>query len=60
MNKSLKKKIIESEKLQVEIARELNIQDSHLSKIVNAWIVPKIELKEKIAQILNCKVNDIF
>lgn len=60
MNIRLKTKIIESQKLQIEIAKELDIPESHLSKIVGGWINPRRELKEKIAEILECSVDSIF
>ena len=34
--------------------------EHYLSKIVNGWIDPKPEVKEKIAATLGCSVNDIF
>lgn len=60
MNIKLKTKIIKSGKPQIAIARKLKIPESHLSKIVGGWIDPKRELKEKIASILFCKVEDVF
>jgi len=60
MNIQLKTKIIKSGKSQVQIASELKIQDSHLSKIVRGWIEPRQELKEKIAKILKCSVSSLF
>jgi DNA-binding XRE family transcriptional regulator len=60
MNIPLKTKIIESGRLQIELANKLEIPDSHLSKIVNGWWVPKPELQISIAKLLNCRVKDIF
>ncbi len=60
MNTELKKRIIESKKPQIAMAREIGIPESHLSKIVNGWINPKADLKERLAHALNCEVKDIF
>jgi DNA-binding XRE family transcriptional regulator len=60
MNLSLKMKILESNKSQIAIARELEVPEQFLSKIVRGWIDPKPELKEKIASALNAQVADLF
>lgn len=60
MNLNLKTKILKSGRPQIALAKEIGIPESCLSKIVNDWINPKNELKNKIAQALNCKVTDIF
>jgi DNA-binding XRE family transcriptional regulator len=60
MNLNLKTKILESRRPQIGIAKELGIPEPYLSKIVNGWIEPKDEIKDRIAQALNCKVTDIF
>jgi len=60
MNLRLKTKIIASGMPQIALARELEIREELLSKIVNGWIAPKDELKTKIAGALGCRVADIF
>ena len=60
MNLKLKTKILESGKPQIALAKEIGIPEPVLSKIVNGWIEPKDEVKDKIAISLNCKVRDIF
>ena len=60
MNTKLKFKIIESGKPQIAIAKELGVPEPYLSKVVNGWIEPKAEVKEKIARALECSVEEIF
>ncbi|HUV59152.1 MAG TPA: helix-turn-helix transcriptional regulator [Desulfatiglandales bacterium] len=60
MNLRLKTKILESGKPQIALAREIGIPEPILSKVVNGWIEPKADLRNKIAQALNCKTEEIF
>jgi transcriptional regulator with XRE-family HTH domain len=60
MNILLKKKILERGLPQIAVARELGVADSYLSKVVNGWVTPKNQLKEKIAHALHCSVEEIF
>ena len=60
MNVKLKMKIFELGKRQIRLAQETGIPESYLSKVVNGWIEPKIEVKQKIAKALRCKIEDIF
>ena len=60
MNLKLKTKFLETERPQIALARELRIPEPYLSKIVNGWVEPKDELKTKIAEMLDCKAEDIF
>jgi len=60
MNLKLKMKILESGKPQIALAREMKIPEPYLSKIVNGWLIPKNEIKDKIAQALNCQIEEIF
>lgn len=60
MNIELKKKIIESGKSQVALAKELDVSPERLSQYVNQWREPSKELKKLIASKLNCKITDIF
>ena len=60
MNYKLKFAIIKSGKNQIEIAREAEIQESKLSKIVNGYVQPSIEEKEKIAKVLEIPVGSLF
>ena len=60
MNKKLKIKIIESGRMQKEIAQKIDMHASKLSEIVQGWDSPTDEQKQKIAHELKCKVDDIF
>ena len=60
MNYQLKFAIIRSGKNQIAIAREAEIQESKLSKIVNGYVQPTEEENERIASALACKVSTIF
>ncbi len=60
MNLTLKIKILESKKPQIYLSHEMGIPEPHLSKIVNGWINPKPELKEKFAKVLGCRVEEVF
>lgn len=43
-----------------QISRETGIHHSRISQIANAWVTPNETEKDKIAQVLNVEVNDIF
>jgi DNA-binding XRE family transcriptional regulator len=60
MNLKLKTKILKSGRPQIGLAKELRIPEPYLSKIVNEWIDPKDEVKEKIAEALGCEIGEIF
>lgn len=60
MNLKLKTKILESGKPQIALAKEIGIPEPILSKVVNGWIDPKADLRNKIAQALNCQTEEIF
>ena len=60
MNLRLKFAIIECGKNQIQIAREAEIQESRLSKIVNGYVNPTDEEKERIAKVLDCRVDSLF
>ncbi len=60
MNLALKTRILASGKSQIQLAREIDISEPKLSKIVGEWIDPCEELKEKIAGALRCSVVEIF
>ena len=60
MNLKLKTKILESGNPQIALARDIGIAEPILSKIVNGWIDPKGSEKRKIAEVLNCEVEEIF
>ena len=56
----LKTKILASGKPQLWLAREVEISEAQLSKIVGAWVDPCEELKRKIADVLGCLVEEVF
>ena len=60
MNLALKIRILASSKSQISLAREIEISEPQLSKIVQGWIDPSDSLKERIAKALNCPVHEIF
>lgn len=60
MNRPLKMRIIDSGEKQIAICRRLEISESLFSRIVNGWVTPCQELKEKIAKALNGRVQDLF
>lgn len=60
MNLALKMKILESQKPQIFLAHKVGIPEPYLSKIVNGWVEPKAELKEKLADALGVQVSTIF
>ena len=60
MNVKLKMKLLKLGKRQIRLAQETGIPESYLSKVVNGWIEPKMEMKQKIAKALGCRIADIF
>jgi DNA-binding XRE family transcriptional regulator len=60
MNLELKMQILRSGKRQVALAHEIGIAEPKMSKIVNGWIDPKNDLKQRIAEALNCEPQQIF
>ena len=60
MNLVLKMRILKSGKKQIALAHEIGVPEPVFSKIVNGWIRPKQSVKNKIAEALNCKPEDIF
>jgi transcriptional regulator with XRE-family HTH domain len=60
MNYNLKFTIIKSGKNQILIARQAEIQESRLSKIVNGYVEPTVEEKKRIAKVLECTVEFLF
>jgi len=60
MNLRLKTKILASGRAQIAIAKDIGVAEPILSKIVNGWIDPKDQLKQRIANALSCQVEDIF
>ena len=60
MNLKLKMQILKLGKRQVALAQEIGVPEAVLSKIVNGWIQPGDDLKERIAGALNCELREIF
>ena len=60
MNIILKTKIIEKGLSQLQVARDVGVSDSYLSKVINGWIDPPVRVKTRLAGILGCKVKEIF
>lgn len=59
MNERLKIKIIKSGQPQIAIAMATGISESRISKIVN-WPVATEEEKKKLAEALECEIEEIF
>ena len=60
-NWNLKKAIAESEyKYQIALAKDLEISEALLSKILNGWKKPTPELAEKIAELLKTSPGTLF
>lgn len=60
MNIPLKIKILESGRTQRDIARNLEIEPSRLSEFIQGWREPDLDMKERLAKDLGCKIADIF
>jgi DNA-binding XRE family transcriptional regulator len=60
MNVPLKLRILELGKRQIQIAREIDIPEPRFSKIVQGWVNPSPEVKQRIAKALKCRVEDVF
>lgn len=45
---------------QAELAKKLNIQQTAVSMWETGKSLPRTELLPKIAEILNCKIDDLF
>ena len=60
MNLALKTRILASGKSQILFAREIDISEPQLSKIICEWVEPSEEVKERIARALGCSVVEIF
>ena len=60
MNMMLKSQILAKGISQIQIARDLGLNDSYISKVVNNWVTPSKDLKEKLARLLDCPVSEIF
>jgi transcriptional regulator with XRE-family HTH domain len=60
MNYALKLAILKSRRNQVDIAREVRIFESRLSKIVNGYIEPSWDEKGRIAEVLGQKPEELF
>ena len=56
----LKKRIREKGLKQSFIATSIGISETTFSKYVNQKITPSYKIAKKIAEILNCKPDDIF
>lgn len=59
MNKKLAIKLVELGVTQREISEHLNMKPQNFSKIVHGYI-PGADTQSKIAEILDCKVDEIF
>ncbi len=60
MNVQLKMKLVRSGRTQIQIAHELGVSDSFLSKVVHGWIDPPEDFKSRLARVLGCKASEIF
>ncbi len=60
MNLLIKIKLLERGMSQFRLSREVGVSDGYLSKLIQGWIDPTQEIKERIAKALDCRVEDIF
>ena len=60
MSTKLKKKRIQSGLLQIELASRAGIYPSTLSRFERGWITPKQSTAQKIADVLECEVCELF
>jgi transcriptional regulator with XRE-family HTH domain len=60
MNIRLKSQILRRGLSQLQIARELGLNDSYISRIVHGWVIPTPEIKSKLANLLKCEIHEIF
>lgn len=60
MANNLKEYILKSGLRQSHIASKLSISQNTLSSYVSGRRHPKVNTAQKLAEILNCKVEDIF
>lgn len=59
-NHKLKVAIVSSGKRQLELAEQLGLHETLLSKFVNGWREPSDEQKKLIARALKAHVRDLF
>ncbi len=60
MNIRLKTKILEQGLSQLQVARDVGLTDSNLSKIIHGWVDPPVEVKTRLASVLGCNLEEIF
>jgi transcriptional regulator with XRE-family HTH domain len=59
-NKQVRHRMLDVGISGLELARQLGISDSKMSKIANGWEVPSPELKQAIAQALRCPQKSLW
>lgn len=60
LNIPLRIKMYEKGLSELELARKVGVSDSGFSRIIRGWKEPSMEIKTKFAEILGCKVSEIF
>ena len=60
MNKQLKMAMIEKGIKNFDLARHLNVDPAKISKILNGWVNPADDLKEKIAGFLGVPKESLW
>lgn len=60
LNIRLKTRIIEKGISQIELSRQLGIDDGHLSNIIRGWKKAPDDLKQRIAAALGSDTNWLF
>lgn len=45
---------------QKELAKRINVDNSHLSKVERGRVKPSLALLERIAKELDCSIKDLF
>lgn len=59
-NIDLKMELARQKVRQIALSHHVKISESRISLIINGWVKPKLEEKEKIANFLKVNVSDIF
>ncbi len=60
MNTKLKIKLMERNRSQISLCFELGLTEASFSRIIRGWTTPREETKARIANVLGCKVEEIF